>query len=181
MAPARSDFGAKSKAGLTFPFRDRTLLSCKPEMKLNFHFLPLTSRLVSYTPGRECPPTERFLALSPLNAGRTTAPLLLRASPTGHGSGRIQDFAAAIGQGRNEACRFDDTELDLNSAERALLEDFFKLLDVWDSEDSGGDTNPSRISTRKCQPAFAGTVGRDARLGWRRGHHSPMRSVRKAE
>lgn len=34
-------------------------------------------------------------------------------------------------------------ELDLNSAERALLEDFFKLLDVWDSEDSGGDTNPS--------------------------------------
>jgi hypothetical protein len=34
-------------------------------------------------------------------------------------------------------------ELDLSRAERGLLEDFFKLLNVWDSEESGGDTNPS--------------------------------------
>lgn len=34
-------------------------------------------------------------------------------------------------------------ELDLSGAERGLLEDFFKLLDVWDSEEQGGDTNPS--------------------------------------
>ena len=70
MAPARSDFGAKSKAGLTFPFRDRTLLSCKPEMKLNFHFLPLTSRLVSYTPGRECPPNRTIFGAESAQCGQ---------------------------------------------------------------------------------------------------------------
>ena len=113
-------------------------------MKLNFHFLPLTVRLVSYTPGRNSLPVERSFG-APETAIRERVDRARFAGQTNRIMRMPEAKILRKSSDTNETRPIGSMTVDfgMNSGEKSLLEEFFKLLDMWDSEDSSENANPS--------------------------------------